>query len=87
MNEQEQLNEQEQPKKSFVPMPILKRAGAINLYYTAVAALALVVVLVPILSMLAALPDQVWGGWNICIGGLVTLIGAQGAAQNGQGGA
>ncbi len=78
---------QVQPKKSFVPMPILKRGGAINLYYTAVAALAIVVVMVPLLSLWAALPDQVWGGWNICIGGLVTLIGAQGATQNGQGGA
>lgn len=70
---------QEQPKRSFVPAPILKAKGAINLYYTAVAALAIVVVLVPFLAMFAAMPEQVWGGWNICIGGLIALIGAQGA--------
>lgn len=82
MNEQLQ----EQPKKNFVPMPILKKPGAINLYYTAVGALAIVVVLVPILSLWAVLPDQILGGWSICVGGLIAFIGAQGAAQNGQGG-
>lgn len=69
------------PQKSAVPMPILKKAGAINLYYTAVGALAAVVVFVPIITIWAVMPEQIWGGWNICIGGLIALIGAQGAQQ------
>ena len=71
----------EQPKRSFVPAPILKLKGAINLYYAAVAALAIVVVMIPVLAMFAAMPEQVWGGWNICIGGLVSLLGAQSVQQ------
>lgn len=70
------------PEKAAVPMPILKKAGAINLYYIAVGALAIVVVLIPILSIWVALPDQILGGWSICIGGLIALIGQQGATQN-----
>ena len=64
-----------------VPIQVLRRKGAINLYYTAVGALAAVVVFVPVIVIWAALPEQVWTGWNICIGGLIALIGAQGAQQ------
>lgn len=64
-----------------IPIQVLKRKGSINLYYTAVGALAAVVVFVPIITIWAAMPEQIWGGWNICIGGLIALIGAQGAQQ------
>ncbi len=66
---------------SNIPVQVLKRKGAINLYYTAVGALALVVVAVPVITIFATMPEQIWGGWNICIGGLIALIGAQGATQ------
>ena len=64
-----------------IPIQVLERKGSINLYYTAVGALAAVVVFVPIITIWAAMPEQIWGGWNICIGGLIALIGAQGAQQ------
>jgi hypothetical protein len=69
------------PQKQGVPVEVLKRKGAINLYYTAVGALAAVVVFVPVITIWAVLPEPVWNGWNICIGGLIALIGAQGATQ------
>jgi len=72
------------PEKAAVPMPILKRRGAINLYYIAVGALAIVVVLIPVLSIWVTFPDQILGGWSICIGGLIAMIGVQSVAQNGQ---
>ena len=75
----EQQQDVEQPQAYGVPIQVLKRKGAINLYYTAVGALAAVVVFVPVITIWAAMPEQIWGGWNICIGGLIALIGAQGA--------
>ena len=69
------------PAAQGVPVQVLKRKGAINLYYTAVGALAAVVVLVPVFTIFSVMPEQVWGGWNICIGGLIALVGAQGASQ------
>jgi hypothetical protein len=60
-----------------MPQEILRRAKAINLYYMAVGAISLVVVFVPLLAMSGALPDQLWAGWNLCIGGLIALMGAQ----------
>ena len=44
-----ETEQQEQPRPSFVPAPILKAKGAINLYYAAVGALALVVLALPIM--------------------------------------
>ena len=62
-----------------IPDVILKRKNAINLYFIAVGALAVVVVLIPLLSVFAdAFPAELWTGWNVCIGGLIALIGAQG---------
>ncbi len=79
MTDEQQHEDIVQP--SNIPVQVLKRKGAINLYYTAVGALALVVVAVPVITIFAAMPEQIWGGWNICIGGLIALIGAQGATQ------
>ena len=75
------LQHEEIVQPSNIPIQVLKRRGAINLYYTAVGALAAVVVFVPVITIFAVMPEQVWGGWNICIGGLIALIGAQGATQ------
>jgi hypothetical protein len=66
-----------------VPAQILKRRGAINLYYTAVGAIAAVVVFVPVISIWAAMPDVAWNGWMLSLGGFISLLGAQSVAQNG----
>jgi len=71
-----------------IPTEILKSKAAINLYLVAVFALAVVVVVIPIASCLVALwhgalPAELWTGWNVCIGGLIALIGAQGTTNSG----
>lgn len=71
------------PMKAAVPMPILKRRGAINLYYIAVGALALMVLVLPVVDIWAVFPDVVWNGWLLSIGGLISLIGAQSTTQQG----
>ena len=68
-----------EPQPARIPETIAKQRGAIYLYYIAVAALAIVVVIIPILSIFGrTLPPELWTGWNVCIGGLIALIGAQG---------
>ncbi len=70
----------EQPVRPLsLPAEIAKRAKAINLYYIAVGALGLVVVLIPLLSLRGQpLPAELWTGWNVALGGLIAMIGAQG---------
>lgn len=64
-----------------IPDVILKQKRAINLYFVAVGALAIVVVIIPLLSVFVSkFPPELWTGWNVCIGGLIALIGAQGRA-------
>jgi uncharacterized membrane protein HdeD (DUF308 family) len=64
-----------------IPDVILKQKRAINLYFVAVGALAIVVVIIPLLSVfVSTFPPELWTGWNVCIGGLIALIGAQGRA-------
>jgi len=76
-----ETEQQEQPRPSFVPAPILKAKGAINLYYAAVGALPLVVLALPIISIWATFRDVVWNGWLLSIGGLISLLGAQSVQQ------
>lgn len=62
-----------------LPTEVLKNKRAINLYFIAVGALAIVVVVIPLVSVWGnPVPDQLWTGWTVCIGGLIALIGAQG---------
>jgi hypothetical protein len=68
---------EERPKPAYVPTEILTQPVGGWLYLIAVLALAGVVLGVPIFSIWATFADQVWTGWSICIGGLITLIGAQ----------
>jgi len=76
------MSEDIQP--ASVPETILKNKRAINLYFIAVGALAIVVVVIPLVSVWGnAVPDQLWTGWNVCIGGLIALIGAQGNSTQG----
>lgn len=59
-----------------IPAEVLKRKEASWFYLIAVGALALVVIGIPILSRFGEpIPSEVWSGWNICIGGLIALIG------------
>ena len=65
-------------KPQALPETIIKRKQAINLYMLAVGAIAAVVVMIPLLSVFApSFPPELWAGWNICIGGLIALIGSQ----------
>ena len=64
-----------------LPVEVLKNKRVINLYYVAVVALAAVVLLLPVIGIWAVFPDVVWNGWLLCIGGLISLIGAQSTAQ------
>ena len=67
------------PTRQNMPTTILKNPAAIWMYLIAVAAVAGVVVLVPLLSAFGhTLPPEMWSGWQVCIGGLIVLIGAQG---------
>jgi hypothetical protein len=62
-----------------LPTEVLKNRRAINLYFIAVGALAIVVVVIPLVSVWGnTVPAELWTGWNVCIGGLIALIGAQG---------
>lgn len=72
------------PQPAQIPTEVLKQKRAINLYFVAVSALAVVVVLIPVLSILGrTMPPEIWSGWNVAMGGLIALIGAQ---SNNQGG-
>ena len=60
------------------PTPAAPKRRAVNPYVMAGAPLAFVVAAVPVLSVIAAwngwvLPEQLWQGWNVCIGGLIAL--------------
>ena len=64
------------PQPAGLPAEIARRRGAINLYFIAVGALALVVVVIPLVSVWGnTVPAELWTGWNVCIGGLIALIG------------
>ena len=70
------MNEVIEPQN--IPEPIVKRREAIYLYFIAVGALAVVVVLIPLLSIVGrAMQPEIWAGWNVAMGGLIALIGAQ----------
>jgi len=69
-----------------VPNIILKQTHAVWLYLVAVFSLALVVVIIPLVSVWGkTMPPELWTGWNVCIGGLIALIGAQGNGAQGDG--
>ena len=72
------------PEPAAIPDVVLKQKRALNLYFIAVGALAIVVVLIPVLSRFGGtMPPEVWSGWQVCIGGLIALIGAQGNSTQG----
>lgn len=71
------MDEQQPVRPLSLPDQILKRAQAINLYFIAVGALAAVVVLIPLVAVwVNPMPDQLWTGWTVCIGGLIAMLGA-----------
>jgi hypothetical protein len=73
------------------PTPNAPKRRAVNPYVMAGAPLAFVVAAVPVLSVIAAwngwvLPEQLWQGWNVCIGGLIALnlrVGLRGDDRDG----
>jgi hypothetical protein len=72
------MNQQPDPPQSL-PAKILANVKAINLYFIAVGAIGLVVLLIPLLSLRGtALPPELWTGWNVALGGLIAMIGARG---------
>jgi hypothetical protein len=78
------LDASQPSKPQSVPNIVLKQKRAINLYFIAVGALAAVVVLIPILSILGrTMPPEIWSGWNVAMGGLIALIGAQSNGNTG----
>jgi hypothetical protein len=68
---------EERPRPAYVPTEILAQPVGGWLYLIAVLALAGVVLLIPVFSIWTSFADPVWTGWTVCIGGLITLIGAQ----------
>lgn len=80
----ETLQEQEPTPDATPP-----KRKPVNPYTLAGTPLAFVVVAVPILSVIAAwngwtLPEPLWQGWNVCIGGLIALnlrVGPRGDAD------
>ena len=77
MDTEQQGEHTELVQPQSVPAQILKRRGAINLYYTAVGAIAAVVVFVPVIAIFAAVPEPILNGWNFALAGLVAMVGAQ----------
>ena len=74
------------PEPQAIPDVVLKQKRALNLYFIAVGALAIVVVVIPLVSVWGrTMPPELWTGWNVCIGGLIALIGAQGNSTQGGG--
>jgi hypothetical protein len=71
-------------RPAALPAEIAKQKRAINLYFIAVGALAVVVVLIPVLSIFGReMQPEIWAGWNVAMGGLIALIGAQSGNQAG----
>lgn len=67
------------PAADSLPPEILKRREAINLYFLAVGALALIAVLAVLGGLLLAwagkqAPGEIWAFAGIAVGGLVALV-------------